>query len=275
VRACAGASSFRREETLETCLVEAKTLVEELKKEMHADGSTSEDRQKRSRLGAAERRQKAIEAALAEMPRVKAHREVQEKANKKLKGRSEPRVSTTDPDARIMKMADGGFRPGINAQFVVDVAAGMIVGVDVSNRGGDVHEVESAIADLAKRTGQLPREYLMDGGYVGISNIEALAQCGIIPYAPVPKPKNENAERYAPRAGDSAEVAEWRGRMATDEAKEIYRERAPTSDRVHADLRKHRRLTQLPVKGLTKATSVILFSALTFNLLRCIALNVA
>lgn len=275
VRAHAGASSFRREETLARCLEEAKQLVLDLKKELHEDGSTSKERQKKTRLAAAERRQKAIEAALAEMPKVKEQRAKQEKANKQLKGRAEPRVSTTDPDARVMKMADGGFRPALNVQFVADVAGGMIVGVDVSNRGGDVHEVEPAIADLAKRTGLLPKEHLVDGGYVGVANIEALAQSGIIPYAPVPKPRDENVDRYAVRPDDSPEVAEWRQRMATEEAKEIYKQRASTAERVHADLRAHRGLTRVNVKGLTKVTSVILFSALTFNLLRCIALNVA
>jgi hypothetical protein len=42
-------------------------------------------------------------------------------------------VSTTDPDARVMKMGDGGFRPACNIEFATDVDSRVMVGVAVTN----------------------------------------------------------------------------------------------------------------------------------------------
>jgi hypothetical protein len=47
----------------------------------------------------------------------------------------EPRASTTDTQARIMKMADGGFRPAYNVQFATDTKSTAIAGVSVDNIG--------------------------------------------------------------------------------------------------------------------------------------------
>jgi hypothetical protein len=48
------------------------------------------------------------------------------------------RVSTTDADARVMKMADGGFRPAFNAQLAVDTATQIITAVALDNVGSDI-----------------------------------------------------------------------------------------------------------------------------------------
>jgi hypothetical protein len=55
--------------------------------------------------------------------------------------------------------------------------------------------------------------------------------------------------------------------MAAEEGKEIYRERAATSETVNADLRTYRGLTQITVRGLKKARCVALWCALAYNLL--------
>ena len=73
-----------------------------------------------------------LEAALAELPDVIA---VKKKSGAKDK---EPRVSTTDAEARVMKMPDGGFRPAFNVQLATTTdKARVIVGMAVSNRGSD------------------------------------------------------------------------------------------------------------------------------------------
>jgi hypothetical protein len=56
------------------------------------------------------RREHAL-AELAELPDVAA---IKKKSGAK---DATPRVSTTDPDARVMKMPDGGFRPAFNVQL--------------------------------------------------------------------------------------------------------------------------------------------------------------
>jgi transposase len=274
VRASAGAASFRREETLERCLEEARIEVARLRKELDEGGDDSIARREAARVRAAREQEEKLEAALREMAKVKEQRAQQEKRDRKRAAkRSSPRVSTTDPEARVMKMADGGFRPAFNVQFVTDVDGGCIVGVGVTNEGTDNNQIEPLLADVLDRTGKVPERYLVDGGFANEANIEALAACGIEPLAPVKKPKKKGVDPYAPKPSDSPEVCEWRARMATDEAKEAYRERAQTAERVNADMRNNRAMTRFLVRGLPKVTSVVLLSALAFNIGRIIALG--
>lgn len=269
VRAAAGAASFRREQTLEECLADARKQVSELKRELDDDGSAMTKREA-ARKRAAEEKLEAIQRAMAEMPAVVAAKEAQK--NKGRSKKSEPRVSTTDADARVMKMADGGFRPAYNPQFSTDVDSDLIVGVHVTNVGTDAQQAEPVIADLMKRFARPPQQYLMDGGYVNDRNIETLTQAGIEVFAPPRKPRNEGVDPYEPQRNDSPEVIEWRRRMKTDRGKEIFKDRAATAERINANLRKMG-LTQLNVRGLAKVTSAILLSALAFNILRAIALQ--
>jgi hypothetical protein len=53
----------------------------------------------------------------------------------------EPRVSTTDHEARVMKMVDGGFRPTFNAQLAVDTQTLIIKGVELINAGSDMNQI--------------------------------------------------------------------------------------------------------------------------------------
>lgn len=272
VRASAGAASFRREETLQRCLEEARTEVARLRKELDEGGDDSIARQEAARGRAAREQEAKLEAALLEMAKVKEQRAQQEKRDKKRAAkRTSPRVSTTDPEARVMKMADGGFRPALNVQFATDVDGGVILGVCVTNEGTDSNQIEPVLADVLGRTGETPKRYLVDGGFTSEANIEALAGCGIEPVTPVKQPKKAGVDPHAPKATDSPEVAEWRARMATDDAKEAYRERAQTAERVNADMRNNRAMTRFLVRGLPKVTSVVLLSALAFNLGRLIA----
>jgi len=128
VRAGAGAASFRRKATLEECLEEAESCVEALKKELDADPSSASRRQTAARKRAAKERRQRVTEALKQWP---------DAASKKKKAEREKkaRVSTTDPDARVMKMADGGFRPAYNSQFAADTKTQVVVGVDVTNLG--------------------------------------------------------------------------------------------------------------------------------------------
>jgi hypothetical protein len=61
----------------------------------------------------------------------------------------------------------------------------------------------------------------------------------------VPQPKAKKDERgepvprdkHDPKPGDSPAVAEWRRRMATAQAAEIYKQRAATAECVNAQAR--------------------------------------
>ena len=91
-------------------------------------------------------------------------------------------------------------------------------------------------------------------------------------YAPVKPPKNPLNDPYRPRRSDSPAVAEWRARMATQEAKEIYKQRASTAECVNAQAR-NRGLRQFPVRGMLKAQAIALWYALAHNLQRMASLE--
>jgi transposase len=269
VRAAAGAASFRREETMKECLAIAKQQLETLRKELEDDSGAASRRERAARERAATERVAAIEAALAELPQLKDERAESDRLNKeRAKTKGEIRVSTTDKDARVMKMADGGFRPAFNVQFAVDVDSDCIVGLDVSNAGTDGRQLEPVAADILNRTGTLPRQYLVDGGYVGVDNIRRLAQAGVETFAPVPKARKPGVDPHSPRRDDDAWIREWRQRMSDDVAKEIYKQRAAVAERLNAEMKQHRGLKQFAVRGLAKVTAVVTLSAFAYNLLQ-------
>jgi transposase len=271
VRASAGAASFRRRQSLERCLEEAKEQVRKLKREVAEDGSASRRREQAARERAAAERQALVEAALEEMKEIEERRAKQaEEKPSDAKRRGEVRASTTDAECRVMKMADGGFRPAYNVQLATD-ESGFIVGADVTNNGTDQPHVAPMLDEIERRTGKTPAEYLVDGGFVTHENIEVISRRGATVYAPTPKPKKDGVDRYAPKRGDSPTLAAWRIRMGTEDAKRIYVQRAVLAERTNADLRGHRGLDRLNVRGLAKVKSVVLLAALSFNVLRLLA----
>lgn len=106
---------------------------------------------------------------------------------KKEAEKEERRASTTDPDARAMRMADGGFRPAYFVQFATDTASQVIVGGEVTNRGNDAWEMTPMAEQLRRRYGKAPREWLADGGYLDRSDIEKLAEGGTDAFVPPAK----------------------------------------------------------------------------------------
>ena len=266
VRASAGASSFRRRKTLEECQSEARQQVESLREELQADPGASSKRQTAARQRAARERAERIQRALEEMPKA----ESKKTADKKDKAR----VSTTDPEARVMKMGDGGFRPAYNVEIATDTASQVITGVDVINIGSDQGQMSPMIDQQRERYGRAPQETLVDGGFAKHEDIEKVSsgECRTVVYAPVQKPKNDDRDPHEPRPGDSEVIAEWRKRMGTDAAKEIYKERASTAECVNA-IARNRGLQQFLVRGLSKVRAVALWFALAHNLMRAVSLR--
>ena len=262
IRASAGAASFRREKSLAQCLEEAREQVKEVAREAEA-GEDVSLRRKAAQERAARERQERVERALAELPKARE--------SKKEKDKAEARVSTTDPEARVMKMGDGGFRPAYNAQFATDTKTRVIVGVDVTNSGSDMGQMPPMLQNIDQRNGRLPAEHLVDGGYPKKESIEQAAKQGVTVYAPVQKPKQAGVDPHQPKPDDSPEVADWRTRMGTPEAKKIYKDRAATAETTNADLRCNRALDRLLVRGLPKVRCVVLWAALTYNILKLIA----
>jgi transposase len=274
VRASAGAASFRRRQSLERCRKEAEEQVRKLRREISDDPSASSKRVAAARERAAKARLDAVEAALAEIPSIEEERaESDAKKPSDAKRRAEIRVSTTDAESRVMKMADGGFRPAYNVQLATD-ESGFIVGVDVTNHGTDRPHVVPMLDEIELRTSKTPRQYLVDGGFVTHENIEAIAERGATAYAPLPKPRKQGIDPQAPKRGDTPEVAAWRVRMGTERAKRIYVQRGVLAERTNADLRVHRGLDRLNIRGLEKVKTVVLLAVISFNVMKLVAANI-
>jgi len=263
VRASAGAASFRRRPTLEACLAEAEAQVQALRAELDADPGATTARQRQARERAARERQVRVAQALAHLPALEA--------KKKPAERPKARASTTDPEARVMKMADGGFRPAYNLQFATDTGAQVIVGVDASNAGTDHGQLAPMVDQIEARHAQAPGATLVDGGFVTKEDIEAVSDRTTV-YAPVQQPKDPTRDPHVPLPTDTPALAAWRERMGTPEAQAIYRERAATAECVNAQAR-NRGLRQLCVRGLAKVRVIALWYALAHNLMRAFALG--
>ncbi len=182
------------------------------------------------------------------------------------------RISPTDPEARVMKMADGGFRPAFNAQMAADTGSQIIVGVDVGNVGSDLGQLPPMVEQLGRRYGREPAEMLVDGGFAGHDAITELAARGCTVYAPVPQPKDLARDPHQPREADSAAVAQWRYRMGTDATKTLYKLRAATAECINA-IARNRGLQQFRVRSLRKVKAVLLWFALAHNLMRAVELR--
>ncbi len=267
VRASAGAASFRRRPTLERCLQDAQTQVQRLRDEIATDPGEASRRQQKARERAAREGEERICKALERMPEMEA---------KKKADKEKARVSTTDPEATVMKMADGGFRPAYNVQFSTDTASQIIVGIEVATCGSDQGQMAPMVEQIHERYEQYPQEVLVDGGFVKHDDIDTVSapekECTV--YGPVRQPKDASKDRYAPHATDSAAVAAWRQRMATPEAQAIYKDRAATAECVNA-LARNRGLRQLWVRGVAKVKAIALWYALAHNLRRAVSLRTA
>lgn len=267
VRANAGAASFRREETLEGCIEAAKQQVQHTKKLLDQDDPTRTDKMKESAARAAREREKRVRKAMHQLKALKA-REAEKAAKAAKDGKKkEPRASTTDPESRVMRMADGGYRPAFNMQFAVDVDTRAIVGVGVTNSGSDAGQLTPMIDEVERRTDQMPKEWLADGGYASLEDLQAAGEKGVTVYSPVPEPRSSEIDPHQPKKGDAERVAAWRKRMGTEKAKEIYKDRAATSECANADMRQHRGLRQLPIRGIEKTMMIGLWMAITYNAL--------
>ena len=264
VRASAGVGSFRREGTLRECLKEAEKLVARTQRQ--GDGGLT--RTEAAQARAAADRLARVEDALAELPAVAA---AKARTARKRKGREpkEARVSTTDPEARVMKMADGGYRPAYNVQFATDHDSDVIVGVAVTN-ASDQHELVPMLTQVETRVGR-PDTLLVDGGYVGHAAIDEATARGVTFVAPVPR--RRGADDPVPvQPTDSSAVVAWRARMQTEEAKQQYRYRGAIAERINADARTHRTLGQILVRGLVNVQACVLWVALAHNLRQAMAL---
>jgi transposase len=265
VRASAGGGSFRRGASLEQALKRVQAHVEEINDQHEAETDGGDRRRQAAQKRASREKFERIEQAQAELA------DMQEKYQKRSgKKRSEPRASTTDPEARRMKMSDGGSRPAMNVQFASDGDAQMIVSVDVTSQGSDSGLMQPMYDDVCDRYGVIPDDYLVDGGFGKKDDVTHVEEQGTRVYAPLYAEEQQLAageDPYAARPKESPQMTAHRQRMGTTEAKEKYKRRAAIAEFPNADCR-NRGLTQFRVRGLAKAKAQALWHALVYNFMR-------
>lgn len=251
-RACAGARSFKKRQTLEKHLAAAREHLEALGRLADESPAAATQRQRSAQQRVAEQRLAKINQAMDELAKVSAA-----KAKQKQKpSKDRPaKASTTDPEARMQKMPDGGFRPAYNIQLAQDPVSRAIVGVAVAADGSDKDQAEPMRQQVQQRTGTKVQDHLIDGGYLTLEGVDEATAQGVRLYVPVPEPRRQGQDRFAARPGDSQAVKQWRQRMSTPQAQAIYRQRASTCETVNADLKTHRNLGRLLVRGSAKCSA--------------------
>jgi transposase len=269
VRASADSGSFKKRTKLQEYLDEAQRHYDQVQAGAHDDPAGASRRQRQARQRAARERLQRLQRACAELKQVEAAREARQKGD----GRH-ARASSTDPEARVMKMPDGGFRPAYNVQFATDLDSLVVVGVEVTNAGSDGGQMDPMVEQIEQRHGQQPREYFTDGSFSTLEDIERLSRRGVTVYTPVKdedKKRQRGEDPFAPRPGDVPGVLAWRQRMGTAAGRLAYRQRSKC-EWTNATCR-NRGLYRFWVRGQAKVRAVACWHGLAVNFLRGVALR--
>lgn len=273
VRANAGSSSFRRKPTLERLRQAAQEHVDRLKQEAENESKRQEGEKRRKAAAerAARERQERLDEALRQ------HEKLSQQREQRKKGDGETtRVSTTDPDARKMKMANGGYDPAFNVQFATDADSRVIVGVDVTNGGTDGGELPPMLDKIRDQYAKTPSQALVDSAYATQESVTLAEAGGTKVISAVPRAEQlekHGKDPHTRQRRDTDEYAKFRARMADPEYQKLYKSRPSIAEFPNADCR-NRNLRQFRVRGLVKVKAVALWHALAFNFLRLTNLGV-
>jgi transposase len=335
IRASAASDSFRKKERLEQALEQAAEQVEAV------DGMAEEEssgRRAKARERARRERQERLGSALEEFEKLAAEGSIKDKDKR--------RVSTTDPEARVMKQADGGFAPSYNVQLNTDAANGMIVAVGVVQAGNDFEQLSAGVDRVEHNLGESPDQVVVDGGYVSRDNIVEMAGRAVEFIGPAcdeegkgkssyegrgvrpeyhssqfvydaatdsfrcPQGKtlsyegkeernlqvsykyrakradcqgcvakgqccsgNQVTGRSIQRTEELAEVTAFRHKMQTEQAQQIYRQRAQVAETPNLWIKAKFGLRQFSVRGLRKVGMETLWACLTYNICQWIRLR--
>jgi len=329
IKALAGSNSFRREERIREHLKAAEEQV------LSPPDEEAGLREQRARERAVKEKKERMEHALRELEKMREAKSGGEAKN--------ARASMTDPDARIMKEWDGGRVPAYNVQISTDAAAGVIVGVGVSQRPDDSQELVPAVERIGKNLGKSPEHMVADGGYTSWENVVAMDESGIdfigsltdrsrtagrfqqrgvdaafypehftydegsdtytCPEGKILRPSGEvrrpgrtnhmyrsrrkdclscpHRERCCPgktnmrsvaRRVDDPALVSFTEKMKTEEAKEIYKQRAAIAEFPHAWIKEKIGLRQFRLRGLLKVGMEALWACVTYNIQQWIRL---
>ena len=197
--------------------------IEQLKSELESDAAAGQRRKQAARLRAATEREERCRKALVRLRELEIERDAR-KSKGDPKDKKGVRASTTDAEARVMKMPDGGFRPAYNVQVAGDPDSQVIVGVAIDTRGCDVGQLRPMLEQLQDRYGRTPSWYLADGGFRQFADIDWAWSHDTA--AVIPAQGRDGKDPYAPRPGDGPGVTVWRELMSGALGQRMYRVRS-------------------------------------------------
>lgn len=273
VKASAGKASFVQEKRLARAERLASERVARLKTELHGDPGASTRRKRAASERAARDIALRVGKARAALERLKAEKQQRAKSHAKAEAeKGEPRVSLTDPQARFMRFADGSIKAGYNIPVAAS-ATGVVLALTATDRRNDTGLAVPMIEDIARRYGRAPQRVLLDTNFATADDIVALAtrpQGPVTVYAPPPPDRDDVSpktlsNRAAARAKEPEPLKEWRNRMASPAAQNLYKLRGRI-ELLNAHM-KNRGLDRLNLRGLVKAKSVALWHAIAHNIL--------
>lgn len=116
-------------------------------------------------------------------------------ANATLENTGNKYVAPNDPEAILVKGADGKFA-GYNVQAVVDVKGHFLLNTTVTRAPNDQGLLEENVNKLTEQIGQPPEEITADKGYGVMSDVLAVEEQGVECYVPIQKtPREIKAEK--------------------------------------------------------------------------------
>jgi transposase len=186
IKAAASDKSFHRQATLEQHLKQAAEQVK-------AMGDPHAEKLSRRRAKAKERalreKQERLRQALTELEQLKGRRAQSQADKDKTDKKTQLRVSSTDPEARVMLGAKGAYGPAYNVQISTDSQAKIIVGVGVTQCSSDAGELPAAVERIEQNLNQKPEQMVVDAAYPTSDTIDAMAAQSIDLIGPLPQRK--------------------------------------------------------------------------------------
>ena len=278
-QARAGRGSLSQAERLTRIETRVTEHVARLKRELEEDPAVPERRRQERALRAATEQEVRLRRARGRLAELEEEKRERAKTHAKAEAaKSAPAVSTSDPEVRSMKMADGATRPAWNVQ--VATAQGFVVTIEPTDRRNDSGLAADLVAQIEQRCGAPPTRLLADGTAMTQDEIVGLAEhCpGLTVYTPLPRERADVIaetlrKRQWQREHEPDALRDWRARMASKAGQAVYRRRKLT-EHAHAKM-KNRGFARMAVHGIAKVRVVCLLHALAHNMMQAHAMRAA
>jgi transposase len=273
IKANAGFNSYRREDSLQKLKEEIKEYLKQLEIENTACTNALEKRAKAKEARIATERLNRVEDALKSLEKARVSREENGIKNREVPTEEElknVRASTTDPDARKMKMGEGGYRLAYNVQFATGLDSRVIFGVDVvttADQGTAPRMMSMVHSRLRKLDMSPPENWIGDAAYSAKADVNEIAEffpdCNY--YAPPKVKKGIDPKKHL--KGDSEAIKKWRDMIDSEETEALYKHRCSTAEFSNAQV-KNRGLREFSARGLFKVKGMAILHAIAQNISR-------